>query len=149
MRHFLRRLGQLPYLLGGRTAFETPAYREAGLARLANLFAHADVERWAGYRVLEVGAGLGQLGDGFRHLGFQVTSSDGRAEHVEKMRAMGKEALVLTWTLSTPGSLQATTSSSPSASSITSRSPSDSSMRAARPPRSCCSSRRCWTACSR
>lgn len=95
MRHFLRRLGQLPYLLSGRPAFETPLYREATLARLANLFAHADVERWAGYRVLEVGAGLGQLGDSFRHLGFDVTSSDGRAEHVERMRAAGKEALVL------------------------------------------------------
>lgn len=95
MRHFLRRLGLLPYLLSGRPVFNGPLYREAELARLANLFAHADLDRWRGLRVLEVGAGLGHLGDALRQVGFDVTSSDGRPEHVEKMRAAGKEAVVI------------------------------------------------------
>ncbi len=95
IRHFLRRLRHLPLFVSGRPVFEGPLYREAELARLANLFGHVDLEQWKGLRILEVGAGLGHLGDAFRQLGFDVTSSDGRAEHVERMRAAGKNALVL------------------------------------------------------
>lgn len=105
MRHFLRRLGQLPYLLSGRPVFEGPLYREAELARLANLFAHVDLERWRGYRVLEVGAGLGHLGDALRQVGFDVTSSDGRPKHVEIMRKAGKKAEVIDLDAVTPEQL--------------------------------------------
>jgi SAM-dependent methyltransferase len=81
--------------LSGKSIFEASYYRESNLSRLANLFAHADVERWRGMRVLEVGAGLGHLGDAFADLGFDVTSTDGRQEHVEAMRARGRESFVL------------------------------------------------------
>jgi SAM-dependent methyltransferase len=81
--------------LSGRSIFEARYYRESELSRLANLFAHVDVERWRGLNVLEVGAGLGHLGDAFAHLGFDVTSTDGRAEHVEAMQARGRPSFVL------------------------------------------------------
>jgi SAM-dependent methyltransferase len=81
--------------LSGKSIFEASYYRESNLTRLVNLFAHADVERWRGMRVLEVGAGLGHLGDAFADLGFDVTSKDGRQEHVEAMRARGRESFVL------------------------------------------------------
>jgi Methyltransferase domain len=81
--------------LSGKTAFEARYYRESQLTRLANLFAHVDLERWRGMRILEVGAGLGHLGDAFAQLGFDVTSTDGRPEHVDAMRARGREAFVL------------------------------------------------------
>jgi SAM-dependent methyltransferase len=81
--------------LSGKSIFEASHYRESNLTRLVNLFAHTDVERWRGIRVLEVGAGLGHLGDAFADLGFDVTSTDGRQEHVEAMRARGRESFVL------------------------------------------------------
>jgi SAM-dependent methyltransferase len=81
--------------LSGRSVFEARYYRESELSRLVNLFAHCDIERWRGMRVLEVGAGLGHLGDAFAHLGFDVTSTDGRPEHVEAMRARGRHSFVL------------------------------------------------------
>jgi hypothetical protein len=46
-------------------------------------------------RMLEVGAGLGHLGDAFAQLGFDVTSTDGRQEHVDEMKARGRKAFVL------------------------------------------------------
>lgn len=46
-------------------------------------------------RVLEVGAGPGRFGDAFAALGFDVMSSDGRREYVERMRARGRNAFVL------------------------------------------------------
>lgn len=70
-------------------------YRESELTRLANLFAHVDLARYKGMKVLEVGAGLGRLGEAFALLGFDVTSSDGRPEHVEQMRRVGRKAVVL------------------------------------------------------
>ncbi|HEV8529692.1 MAG TPA: methyltransferase domain-containing protein [Actinomycetes bacterium] len=81
--------------LAGKSIFETGYYRESELTRLLNLFAHVDVERWRGLRVLEVGAGLGHLGDAFVQLGFDVTSTDGRSEHVEEMKRRGRQAFVL------------------------------------------------------
>ena len=84
-----------PERLSGKSIFEASHYRESNLTRLVNLFAHADVERWRGMRVLEVGAGLGHLGDAFADLGFDVTSTDGRQEHVEAMQARGRESSVL------------------------------------------------------
>jgi len=81
--------------LSGKSIFEASHYRESNLTRLVNLFAHADVERWRGMKILEGGAGLGHLGDAFAELGFDVTSTDGRQEHVEAMRARGRESFVL------------------------------------------------------
>lgn len=81
--------------LSGRSIFEARYYRESELSRLANLFAHTDVEQWRGMRVLEVGAGIGHLGDAFVQLGFDVTSTDGRPEHVEAMQARGRQSFVL------------------------------------------------------
>jgi SAM-dependent methyltransferase len=81
--------------LSGKSIFEAGYYRESQLTRLLNLFAQVDLERWRGLRILEVGAGLGDLGDAFTQLGFDVTSTDGRAEHVEAMRARGRQAFVL------------------------------------------------------
>jgi SAM-dependent methyltransferase len=81
--------------LRGKAVFESPYYRESELARLANLFAHVDVGRWKGMKVLEVGAGFGRFGDAFHHLGFDVTSSDGRTEYVERMTARGRRAFRL------------------------------------------------------
>jgi SAM-dependent methyltransferase len=81
--------------LSGKSVFETGYYRESELTRLVNLFAHIDVERWRGLRVLEVGAGHGHFGDAFAHLGFDVTSTDGRPEHVEAMKRRGRQAFVL------------------------------------------------------
>jgi SAM-dependent methyltransferase len=88
-------LGVLAERLSGKSIFEARYYRESQLTRLANLFAHVDVERWRGMKVLEVGGGLGHLGDAFVHLGFDVTSTDGRPEHVEAMKARGRQAFVL------------------------------------------------------
>lgn len=99
MNRFLLLLRLALDRLAGRTVFETPAYREAELARLLALFAFVDLERWRGARILEVGAGIGHIGDVFVALepeyGFRVTSSDGRPEHVERMRERGREAMVL------------------------------------------------------
>jgi SAM-dependent methyltransferase len=81
--------------LSGRSIFEASYYRESELTRLLNLFAQVDVEKWRGMRVLEVGAGLGHLGDAFADLGFDVTSTDGRPEHVEAMTARGRRSFVL------------------------------------------------------
>jgi SAM-dependent methyltransferase len=81
--------------LTGKSVFETGYYRESQLTRLLNLFAHVDLDRWRGMRILEVGAGLGHLGDAFAKLGFDVTSTDGRAEHVAAMKARGRQAFVL------------------------------------------------------
>lgn len=81
--------------LSGKAIFEASYYRESQLTRLMNLFAHVDLERWKGMRVLEVGAGLGALGDVLRQLGFDVTHSDGRPEHVEGMKKRGRKAFVL------------------------------------------------------
>lgn len=81
--------------LSGKSIFEASYYRESQQARLLNLFAHADIERWREMRVLEVGAGLGALGEVFSQLGFDVTFSDGRAEHVESMHQRGRKAFVL------------------------------------------------------
>jgi SAM-dependent methyltransferase len=81
--------------LSGRSIFEAGYYRESQLTRLLNLFAHIDVERLRGMRMLEVGAGLGHLGDAFTQLGFDVTSTDGRPEHVESMKQRGRQAFVL------------------------------------------------------
>lgn len=88
----LRRAGEV--VLRG-SVFESGLYRESELTRLVNLFAHVDLERWRGLRVLEVGAGHGRLGDAFVELGFDVTSTDGRPENVEHMKARGRQAFVL------------------------------------------------------
>jgi SAM-dependent methyltransferase len=81
--------------LRGKPIFESPHYRESELARLANLFAHVDLDRWKGMRVLEVGAGFGRFGEAFHHLGFDVTSSDGRPEYVHRMAERGRRAFRL------------------------------------------------------
>lgn len=95
MRRLLFNLRHLSSYLARRPVFELDYYRESELARLANLFAHVNLEDWNGARILEVGAGLGHLGDYFAALGFDVTSTDGRPEHVERMRQRGREAFVL------------------------------------------------------
>jgi SAM-dependent methyltransferase len=81
--------------LSGKSVFETGYYRESELTRLVNLFAFVDLDQWRELQILEVGAGLGHLGDAFAHLGFDVTSTDGRAEHVEAMKSRGRKAFVL------------------------------------------------------
>jgi SAM-dependent methyltransferase len=95
MRRLLTRVRNAAGHLAGRTVFDQGLYREAELARLLNLFTHVDLERWRGMRVLEVGAGLGEIGRVFTQLGFDVTSTDGRAELVERMKARGRNAFVL------------------------------------------------------
>lgn len=89
------RLRLLRAYLTGRTVFDSPHYKESELTRLMNLFAHVDLDEWRGMRVLEVGAGPGRLGDAFVKLGFDVTSSDGRPEHVDRLKARGRHAIVL------------------------------------------------------
>lgn len=84
----------IDFLLG-RLVFRAAYYRESELTRLLNLFAHVDLERWRGMKILEVGAGLGHIGDVFVQLGFDVTSSDGRPDYVELMRARGRKARVI------------------------------------------------------
>lgn len=79
----------------GKPFFELGYYREAELTRLLNLFAHVDLERWKGLKILEVGAGTGNIGVVFAQLGFDVTSTDGRPEHVEYMQGQGRKAFVL------------------------------------------------------
>ena len=81
--------------LSGRSIFEAGYYRESQLTRLLNLFAHVDLDRWRGMRILEVGSGLGHLGDAFAQLGFDVTSTDGRPEHVAEMKKRGRQSFVL------------------------------------------------------
>jgi hypothetical protein len=81
--------------LSGKSVFETSYYRESQLTRLVNLFAHVDLDRWRGMNVLEVGAGQGHLGDVFVKLGFDVTSTDGRPEHVASMQKRGRKAFIL------------------------------------------------------
>lgn len=79
----------------GRSVFYSSHYHESELTRLMNLFAHADLRDWKGKRVLEVGAGLGRIGEVFRDLGFDVTSTDGRREFVERMKSKGRQSFVL------------------------------------------------------
>lgn len=81
--------------LSGKSVFETGYYRESELTRLLSLFAHTDIDVWRDMRILEVGAGLGHIGDAFAQLGFDITSTDGRAEHVEAMRKRGRKSFVL------------------------------------------------------
>ncbi len=97
-----RGVGRLPFRarvlaerLSGRSIFEAGYYRESQLTRLMNLFAHVDVESLRGKRILEVGSGLGHLGDAFTQLGFDVTSTDGRREHVQSMRERGRQSFML------------------------------------------------------
>ena len=78
-----------------KPVFDLPYYREAELARLANLFAHVDLEAWRGKKVLEVGAGFGRLGAALSEMGLDVTSSDGRPQQVERMKREGRSAFVL------------------------------------------------------
>ena len=87
--------GVLAERLSGKSIFEAGYYRESQLTRLVNLFAHVDIERWRELRILEVGAGLGHLGDVFTQLGFDVTSTDSRLEHVKAMKARGRKSFVL------------------------------------------------------
>ena len=91
----MSRLVSLGERVAGRSVFESANYREAQLTRLVNLFSHVDLDRWRGQRILEVGAGLGHIGDFFAQLGFAVTSTDGRPEHVAAMRDRGRDAFVL------------------------------------------------------
>jgi hypothetical protein len=95
VRASLSRLGSAIERLSGKSVFESGNYRESQLSRLANLFAHVDMEQYRGMSMLEVGAGLGHIGDAFAQLGFNVTSTDGRPEHVASMKARGREAFVL------------------------------------------------------
>lgn len=95
MRRALLTLSRVVDRLAGRSIFESASYREAELARLLNLFAFIDLDDWRGHRLLEVGAGLGHMGGAFADLGFDVTFSDGRPEHVERMRRDGRKALIL------------------------------------------------------
>ncbi len=81
--------------LSGKPIFATGYYRESQHTRLLSLFGQVDLERWRNLKILEVGAGLGDLGAAFTQLGFDVTSTDGRAEHVEAMRARGRQTFVL------------------------------------------------------
>ncbi len=81
--------------LAGKAPFELDYYRESELRRLLNLFAHVDVEGWKGMKILEVGAGLGRLGEVFSELGFDVTSTDGRPEYVDRMKSEGRQSFVL------------------------------------------------------
>jgi SAM-dependent methyltransferase len=95
VRASLSRLVSVGERLSGKSVFESKNYRESQLSRLLNLFTHIELERFRGMRILEVGAGIGHLGDVFAELGFDVTSTDGRSEHVEAMRARGRDAFVL------------------------------------------------------
>ena len=95
MNRMLLSMKMLATRLAGKTVFESGHYRESELTRLLNLFTQVDVERWRGMTVLEVGAGLGHLGDVFVQLGFDVTSIDGREEYVERMKARGRKAFVV------------------------------------------------------
>jgi SAM-dependent methyltransferase len=81
--------------LSGKSIFAASYYRESQLTRLMNLFAHVDLERWRDYKILEVGSGRGDLGAAFTQLGFDVTSTDGRPEHVAAIKAMGRKTFVL------------------------------------------------------
>lgn len=81
--------------LTGRNVFELDRYRESELTRLMNLFAHVDVEQWRNKKILEVGAGLGRIGDVLSELGFDVTSTDGRPAYVQEMSRRGRKAFVL------------------------------------------------------
>jgi SAM-dependent methyltransferase len=93
--HFLRDFKAVAGYFTGKSVFELGFYREAELTRLMNLFAHVDLEKWRGMEVLEVGAGMGHIGRVFTQLGFDVTSTDGRLEYVERMKAQGQKAFVL------------------------------------------------------
>jgi SAM-dependent methyltransferase len=93
--HLLSRFKTLAGYYSGKSIFELGFYRESELTRLMNLFAHVDMEKWRGLKVLEVGAGIGHIGSVFTQLGFDVTSTDGRPEYVERMKAQGKKSFVL------------------------------------------------------
>lgn len=95
MKRLLINVSNLAGQLVGKTVFEQAYYRESELTRLLNLFAHVDLQQWRGMRVLEVGAGLGEIGRVFSQLGFEVTSTDGRTELVERMKARGRKAFHL------------------------------------------------------
>jgi SAM-dependent methyltransferase len=93
----VRTLTRLRLQLGLRRGSEIvfDHYCESELARLVNLFAHVDLERIRNLKILEVGAGLGTLGQAFERLGFEVLSTDGRREHVETMRRLGRKTAQL------------------------------------------------------
>ncbi|MGE0679735.1 MAG: class I SAM-dependent methyltransferase [Candidatus Binatia bacterium] len=95
MKRFFFYCNRVVDFFAGRLVFQSAYYRESELTRLLNLFAHVDLEQWRGMKIIEVGAGLGHIGDVFVRLGFDVTSSDGRPEYVELMRARGRKAMVL------------------------------------------------------
>lgn len=95
MKRLSFNLKNLVGYLQRRPVFELPYYRESELTRLTNLFAHTDLEKWRGLKFLEVGAGLGHIGDVFVKLGFDITSSDGRPEHVERIKGRCRKAFVL------------------------------------------------------
>lgn len=86
---------ELLHQLAGRHVFDLDRYRESELTRLMNLFAHADIEQWREKKILEVGAGLGRIGDVFADLGFEIVSTDNRVEYVEEIRRRGRNAFVL------------------------------------------------------
>ena len=133
----------------GRSVFEASYYRESQYTRLMNLFAHVDVDRWKGMRMLEVGAGLGHLGEAFQQLGFEVKSTDGRPEHVKAMKSRGLDASVLDLNAATVDDFRGSTWSSPSGCCITSISRITSFDPAVRHHQSCCWSRRSVTTPSR
>jgi SAM-dependent methyltransferase len=69
------------------SVFANGAYVEARQARLRNLFAHIDRAKLSKKRVLELGAGSGELGQAFEELGCTVVSVEARSEHLVKLRA--------------------------------------------------------------
>lgn len=95
MKRLLFNLKHVKDYLTGAPIFESDYYRESELARLVNLFACVDLDQWKGLKILEVGAGFGHIGGIFSQLGFDVTSTDGRPEHVAHMQKRGRKAFVL------------------------------------------------------
>jgi SAM-dependent methyltransferase len=95
MKRLLFNLTHVKDYLTGTPVFELDYYRESVLARLMNLFAYVDLDKWKDMQVLEVGAGFGHIGGIFTQLGFDVTSTDGRPEHVAHMQKRGRKAFVL------------------------------------------------------
>ena len=95
MKRLLFNLKHIKAYLTGAPVFESDYYRQSELTRLVNLFACVDLDQWKGLKVLEVGAGFGHIGAIFSQLGFDVTSTDGRPEHVAHMQKQGRKAFVL------------------------------------------------------
>ena len=58
-------------------------WRETRINKIISIFGK---EFFNGKTILELGAGHGHIGNYFRTLGAQMTISDGRPEHVEKMK---------------------------------------------------------------